>query len=82
MNDISGFEISTNQLSKRIINIKIKDNTIEKLIFPAGVLIDASHTSRLIVVLLSLFVFFLSKKNFVYPTIFSAISMGILNSYF
>ena len=34
MNDISGFEISTNQLSKRIINIKIKDNTIEKLIIP------------------------------------------------
>ena len=52
------------------------------IIFPAGVLIDASYTSRLIVVLLSLLVFFISKKNFVYPTIFSAISMGILNSYF
>ena len=52
------------------------------IIFPAGVLIDASYTSRLVVVLLSLFVFFISKKNFVYPTIFSAISMGILNSYF
>ena len=52
------------------------------IIFPAGVLIDASYTSRLIVVLLSLLVFFISKKNFVYPTIFSAISMGILNNYF
>ena len=52
------------------------------IIFPAGVLIDASYTSRLVVVLLSLLVFFISKKNFVYPTIFSAISMGILNSYF
>ena len=52
------------------------------IIFPAGVLIDASYTSRLIVVLLSLFVFFVSKKNFVYPTICSAISMGILNNYF
>ena len=52
------------------------------IIFPAGVLIDASYVSRLIVVLLSLFVFFISKKNFVYPTIFSAISMGILNDYF
>ncbi len=52
------------------------------IIFPAGVLIDASYVSRLIVVLLSLFVFFISKKNFVYPTIFSAISMGILNNYF
>ena len=52
------------------------------IIFPAGVLIDASYVSRLIVVLLSLLVFFISKKNFVYPTIFSAISMGILNDYF
>ena len=52
------------------------------IIFPAGVLIDASYVSRLIVVLLSLLVFFISKKNFVYPTIFSAISMGILNNYF
>ena len=52
------------------------------IIFPVGVLIDASYASRLVVVLLSLFVFFISKKNFVYPTIFSAISMGILNSYF
>ena len=52
------------------------------IIFPAGVLIDASYASRLVVVLLSLFVFFVSKKNFVYPTICSAISMGILNNYF
>ena len=34
MNDIFGFEISTNQLSPRIINIKIEDEIIEKLIFP------------------------------------------------
>ena len=51
------------------------------IIFPAGVLIEASYVSRLIVVVLSLFVFFLSKKNFVYPTIFSAICMAILNNY-
>ena len=52
------------------------------IIFPAGVLIESSYYSRSIVVILSLFVFFISKKNFVYPTIFSAISMGILNNYF
>ena len=40
------------------------------IIFPAGILIDSSYSSRFIVVLLSLFVFFVSKKNFVYPTIF------------
>jgi len=51
------------------------------IIFPAGILIDASYSSRLIVVLLSLFVFFVSKKNFVYPTIFSAICMAIINNY-
>jgi|TARA_X000000368_G_scaffold392515_1_gene357342 branched-subunit amino acid transport protein len=52
------------------------------IIFPVGVLSDASYLSRLLVVLISLVIFFISKKNFVYPTIFSAISMGIINNYF
>ena len=52
------------------------------IIFPAGVLADASYYSRSIVVFLSLFVFFISKKNFVYPTIFSAICMALLSSFF
>ena len=51
------------------------------IIFPAGVLIESSYYSRSIVVFLSLFVFFISKKNFVYPTIFSAISMAIINNH-
>ena len=51
------------------------------IIFPAGVLADARYYSRSIVVFLSLFVFFISKKNFVYPTIFSAICMAIINNY-
>jgi len=51
------------------------------IIFPVGVLIDATYSSRLIVVLLSLLIFFISKKNFVYPTIFSAICMAIINNY-
>ena len=51
------------------------------IIFPAGVLADDSYYSRSIVVFLSLFVFFISKKNFVYPTIFSAICMAIINNY-
>ena len=34
MNNIFGFEISTNKFSSRIIDIKIKDEIIEKLIFP------------------------------------------------
>ena len=52
------------------------------IIFPMGVLSDASYLSRLVVVLLSLGIFFVTKKNFVYPTIFSAISMSIINNYF
>ena len=52
------------------------------IVFPAGVLIDASYFSRSIVVILSLFVFFVSKKNYVYPTVFSAICMAILVNYF
>ena len=51
------------------------------IIFPAGILMDASYSSRLSVVLLSVFVFFVSKKNFVYPTIFSAICMAVINNY-
>ena len=52
------------------------------IIFPAGVLIDASYLSRIIVVLLSLVVFFVSKKNYVYPTVFSALCMAAINNYF
>ena len=52
------------------------------IIFPVGVLSDASYLSRVLVVLLSLGIFFITKKNFVYPTIFSAISMAFLNNYF
>ncbi len=52
------------------------------IIFPVGVLSDASYLIRILVVFLSLGIFFITKKNFVYPTIFSAISMSLLNNYF
>ena len=52
------------------------------IIFPVGVLSDASYISRILVILLSLGIFFVTKKNFVYPTIFSAISMTMINNYF
>ena len=52
------------------------------IIFPVGVLSDASYLSRLIVVLSSLVIFFITKRNFVYPTIFSAIAMSIANNLF
>jgi protein CsiD len=34
METIKGFEISIHEKSKRIIDIKIEDETLEKLIFP------------------------------------------------
>ena len=51
------------------------------IIFPVGVLSDASYLSRLTVVLFCLFVFFISKRNFVYPTVLSAIMMALLTNY-
>ena len=52
------------------------------IIFPVGVLNEAGYLMRLAVVILSLVVFFVSKKNYVYPTIFSAVCMAVLASYF
>ena len=52
------------------------------IIFPAGVLSDASYGSRLLIVILSLVIFFITKKNYVYPTIFSALSMALINNLF
>ena len=51
------------------------------IIFPVGVLSDASYLSRAIVVLFCLLVFFASKRNFVYPTVISAIMMALLSEY-
>ena len=51
------------------------------IIFPVGVLSDASYLSRLTVVILCLFIFFISKKNFVYPIVISAIMMALLSEY-
>ena len=51
------------------------------IIFPVGVLSDATYLSRATVVLFCLFIFFKSKKNFVYPTVISAILMSLLSEY-
>ena len=51
------------------------------IIFPVGVLSEASYLSRLVVVVFCLFIFFLSKRNFVYQTVISAIMMTVLSEY-
>ena len=52
------------------------------VIFPAGDLGDISYQVRFAVILLSLILFFLTKKNLVYPTVFSAIFLSFLNYFF
>ena len=52
------------------------------LIFPNGILEETGHFMRLIVIFSSILIFYVTKKNLVYPTIFSAIILTLLNSYF
>ena len=51
------------------------------VIFPSGSLSEVDYFTRFIVVFLSILVFYLSKKNLVYPTLFSAIILAILSNY-
>ena len=51
------------------------------LIFPNGALEDASYLLRFIVVICAILIFILTKKNLVYPTIFSAILLATLSSF-
>ena len=51
------------------------------VIFPSGSLSEVDYIIRFIVVILSVVVFYLSKKNLVYPTLFSAIILSLLSSY-
>ena len=51
------------------------------LIFPNGDLAETSYLIRLIVIFSSILIFYLTKKNLVYPTVFSAIILYIINSY-
>ena len=51
------------------------------VIFPSGSLSEIDYLIRFIVVILSVAVFYLTKKNLVYPTLFSAIILSLLSSY-
>ena len=51
------------------------------VIFPSGALSEIDYLIRFIVVILSVGIFFLTKKNLVYPTLFSAIILSFLSSY-
>ena len=51
------------------------------IIFPAGVLDEADLWIRLFVLIISIIIFIISKRNLVYPTVTSAIMLAILNNY-
>ena len=51
------------------------------VIFPSGSLSEIDYLIRLVVVILSVLVFYLTKKNLVYPTLFSAIILSLFSSY-
>ena len=51
------------------------------VIFPSGSLSEIDYLIRFIVVILSVAVFYLTKKNLVYPTLFSAIILSIFSNY-
>ncbi len=51
------------------------------VIFPSGSLIEIDYLIRFIIVALSIIVFYLTKKNLVYPTLFSAIMLSLFSSY-
>ena len=52
------------------------------VIFPSGVLSEVDYFVRFIVIISSILIFYLTKKNLVYPTILSAIILALINSYF
>ena len=52
------------------------------IVFPAGALADVDYLIRFIVVFICLIIFLISKKNFVYPTILSALLLTFLSSNF
>ena len=51
------------------------------IIFPSGSLSEVDYSIRFIIVILSIIVFYITKKNLVYPTIFSAIILSIFSNY-
>ena len=51
------------------------------VIFPSGTLNEVDYLIRFIVIVISIIIFYLTKKNLVYPTIFSAIILTLITSF-
>ena len=51
------------------------------VIFPSGNLSEVDYLIRIIVVISSIIIFYWTKKNLVYPTLFSAIMLSFFSTY-
>ena len=51
------------------------------VIFPYGALSEVDYLIRFIVIISSIIVFYLTKKNLVYPTLFSAMMLSLFSSF-
>ena len=52
------------------------------VIFPTGALSETDYLLRFLVIILSILIFYFSKRNLVYPTVLSAIILTFLNGYY
>ena len=52
------------------------------IVFPVGALSEVDYLIRFIVILLSILILYFTRKNVVYPTVFSAIILTFLKGYF
>ena len=52
------------------------------IIFPMGALAEVDYLIRFIVVFVCLIIFLISRNNFVYPTVLSAVFLTLLSSNF
>jgi branched-subunit amino acid transport protein len=52
------------------------------VVFPVGALAEVDYSVRFIVLFICLIIFLISKKNFVYPTVLSALLLAFLSSSF
>ena len=51
------------------------------VVFPSGSLSEIDYFIRFLVIVLSVAIFYLTKKNLVYPTLFSAMILSLLSSF-
>ena len=52
------------------------------VIFPSGALSETDYLLRFLAIILSILIFYFSKRNLVYPTVLSAIILTFLNGYY